>query len=73
MLPPVVSYYLYICTTVADFLGVKIDETLSGKPHIKYIEIKIAKILGIIHRTKHCLDKKKSLKMIYNSLKYILI
>lgn len=56
-------------TTVGNFLGVLIDETLSWKPHIKHVETKISKTLGVLHRVKFNLDFK-TLKTIYYSLIY---
>ena len=39
------------------FLGVLLDENLSWKDHIKYIENKVAKNIGLLYRTKLFLDK----------------
>ena len=40
------------------FLGVFLDENLTWKDHIKYIENKISKYIGIIFRSKPYLNKK---------------
>ena len=39
------------------FLGVLLDENLSWKDHIKYIENKVAKNIGLLYRAKLFLDK----------------
>ena len=51
----------------AKFLGVIIDENLSWKNHINYIEGKIAKNIGIIKRVKYCLSEK-TMNTLYNTL-----
>ena len=43
------------------FLGVLLDENLSWKDHIKYIENKVAKNIGLLYRTKLFLDKTRYL------------
>ena len=48
------------------FLGVLLDENLCWKDHIKYIENKIAKSIGLLYRAKPYLDKK-SLIVLYFS------
>ena len=48
------------------FLGVLLDENLSWKEHIKYIENKIAKNIGLLYKAKQYLDKK-CLKSLYFS------
>ena len=48
------------------FLGVLIDEHLSWKEHIKYIENKIAKSIGLLYRAKPFLDKKALLALYYS-------
>ena len=39
------------------FLGVLLDENLSWKDHIKYIEDKVAKNIGLLYRAKQFLNK----------------
>ena len=39
------------------FLGVLLDENLCWKEHIKYIESKIAKNIGLLYKTKPYIDK----------------
>ena len=48
------------------FLGVILDENISWKDHIKTIEKKLAKNIGLLYRTKPYLDET-SLKTIYFS------
>ena len=48
------------------FLGVLLDENLSWKDHIKYIENKVAKNIDLLHRAKLFLDKN-SLRTLYYS------
>ena len=40
------------------FLGVLLDDNLSWKEHIKYLENKIAKNIGLVYRAKPFLDKE---------------
>ena len=40
------------------FLGVPLDENLTWKPHIKYIENKIAKNIGFLFKAKPLLNKQ---------------
>ena len=46
------------------FLGVILDENLSWKSHIKLLENKIAKNVGILYKSKFILNQKR-LKSIY--------
>ena len=48
------------------FLGVLLDENLCWKEHIKYIENKIAKNIGLLYKAKPCIDKH-SLLSLYHS------
>ena len=48
------------------FFGVFLDENLTSKDHIKYIENKIAKCIGIIFRSKPYLNKKCLLSLYYS-------
>ena len=52
--------------TSVKFLGVMVDENLTWKDHIKTIENKIAKSLGLLYKSQHLIDKI-SLKSIYFS------
>ena len=45
------------------FLGVLLDENLSWKDHIKCIENKVAKNIGLLHRAKLFLDKNSLLTL----------
>ena len=48
------------------FLSVLLDENLSWKDHIKYIEHKVAKSIGLLHRAKLFLDKSSLLTLYYS-------
>ena len=48
------------------FLGVLLDENLCWKEHIKYIESKIAKNIGLLYKAKPYIDKH-SLSSLYHS------
>ena len=48
------------------FLGVLLDKNLSWRDHIKYIENKIVKNVGLLYRAKLFLDKN-SLPTLYYS------
>ena len=48
------------------FLGVLLDNNLSWKEHIKYLENKTAKNVGLMYRTKPFLDKESLLAMYYS-------
>ena len=50
-----------------DFLGLVINENLTWKHHIDKLSIKIAKVIGIMSKTKYLLNSSILLK-IYNSL-----
>ena len=50
-----------------DFLGITLNETLSWKPHIEKISIKISKVIGVMSRCKKHIHSSVLLK-IYNSL-----
>ena len=39
------------------FLGVLLDDNLSWKEHVKYLENKVAKNKGLMYRVKPFLDK----------------
>ena len=47
------------------FLGVLLDENLSWKTHIKYIENKISKNIGILFKARPFLNKKSLLSLYY--------
>ena len=47
------------------FLGVIIDENLTWKNHIKVIENKISKNIGVLYRASHLLDLKNLLKIYF--------
>ena len=47
------------------FLGVVLDENLNWKEHIKYIENKIAKNLGLLYKTRPFLDRIVLLAVYY--------
>ena len=48
------------------FLGILIDENLTWKPHIQYIETKISKNIGLLYKAKLLLNQKSS-KSIYKA------
>ena len=48
------------------FLGVLLDENLSWKTHIKYIENKISKNIGILFKARPFLNKKSLLSLCYS-------
>ena len=48
------------------FLGVLLDENLSWKTHIKYIENKISKNIGILLKVRPFLNKKSLLSLYYS-------
>ena len=48
------------------FLGDFLDENLSWKDHIKYIESKVAKNIGFVCRAKLLLDKNSLLALYYS-------
>ena len=47
------------------FLGVLLNENLSWKDHIKYIENKVAKNIGLLYRAKLFLDENLLLTLYY--------
>ena len=47
-------------------LGVLLDDNLSWKEHIKYLENKIAENLGLMYRAKPFLDKESLLALYYS-------
>ena len=48
-----------------EFLGVIIDENITWNKHIELVENKMSKIIGILYRASHYLDKKKPKKHIF--------
>ena len=48
------------------FLSVLLDDNLSWKEHIKHLENKIDKSIGLMHRGKPFLDKKSLLALYYS-------
>ena len=48
------------------FLGVLLDENLNWKEHIKYIENKIAKNLGLLYKARPFLDRNALLALYYS-------
>lgn len=48
------------------FLGVVIDEKITWKPHISYLQTKVAKCVGIMRRASHALNHN-ALLILYNS------
>ena len=48
------------------FLGVLLDDNLSWKEHIKDLENKIAKSIGLVFRAKPFLDKESLLALYYS-------
>ena len=52
-------------TKSVKYLGVKIDEHLSGKPHIDGISAKLNKVNAMLSKIRHFVDQK-TLKAIYH-------
>ena len=50
------------------FLGVLLDQNLSWKDHIKYIENKVAKNISLLYRAKLFLDKNSLLTLYYSHI-----
>ena len=50
------------------FLGVLLDDNLSWKEHIKYLENEIAKDIGLMYRVKPFLDKESLLALYYSHI-----
>ena len=48
------------------FPGVLLDDNLSSKEHIKYLENKIAKNIGLMYRAKPFFDKESLLALYYS-------
>ena len=48
----------------AKYLGITLDNKLNFRDHIKLIEVKIARSVGILNKLKHYLNKP-SLKKLY--------
>ena len=48
------------------FLVILLDDNLSWKEHIKYLENELAKDIGLMYRAKPFLDKKSLLVMYYS-------
>ena len=46
------------------FLGILVDENLTWKPHIHYLENKISKNIGVLYKAKFLLNRQ-SLKNIF--------
>ena len=54
------------------FLGVLLDENLCQKEHIKYIESKIAKKIGLLYKTKPYIDKHSLLSLYHSYIHFLL-
>lgn len=52
----------------ARFLGVILDDSLSWKPHISATSTKIAKVVGILGKIRHLINKKVSVMLYYSML-----
>ena len=50
-----------------NFLGYTLDQNISWKPHITKMAIKIARVIGVLHKLKHIFPQH-ILLTIYNSL-----
>lgn len=53
--------------TEITFLGVMLDSKMSWKPHVEYIQNKVSKCIGILHKVKYVLNEV-SLLLLYSSL-----
>ena len=60
------NYYEIKRAESIKFLRVLLDENLSWKPHIKYIENKIAKNIGLLFKAKSFLNKQSLLSLYYS-------
>ena len=58
-----VNYHDIERVNTMKFLGVLLDDNLSWKEHIKYLENKIAKNIGLMYRAKPFLDKESLLAL----------
>ena len=54
------------------FIGVLLDDNLSWKKHIKYLENKIATNMGLMYRAKPFLDKESLLVLCYSYIHWYL-
>ena len=54
------------------FFGVLFDQNLLRKEHIKYLESKIAKNIGLMYRAKPFLDKESLLELYYSCIHFCL-
>ena len=50
-----------------NFLGITLDQNITRKPHITKVAIKIARVIGVLHKLKHFFPQH-ILLTIYNSL-----
>ena len=48
------------------FLGVLLDDNLSWKEHMKYLEDKLVKNIGLMYRAKPFIDKESLLALYYS-------
>ena len=55
-------------TECLKFLGVLLDENLCWKEHIKYIESKIAKNIGLLYKAKPYIDKDSLLSLYHSQI-----
>ena len=55
------------CKTCVQYLGLRIDNSLTWKQHIKYVDEKISKTVGIIARLRHFVPLN-TLQTIYKAL-----
>ena len=59
------NHYIERVNTIK-FLGVLLDDNLSWKEHIKYLENKIAKNIGLVYRAKPFLNKESLIALYYS-------
>ena len=50
-----------------NFVGITLDQNITWKPHITKVAIKIARVIGVLHKLKHIFPQH-ILLTIYNSL-----
>ena len=52
------------------FIGVLLDENVTWKEHLKFIENKCANNIGLLYKAKHHLKKKCLIRIVHNKVKF---
>ena len=55
-------------TNIYKYLGIIIDKNLKCSKHIETIKTKWQKTMGVLYKTRHLLNEKSSLYLIFNSI-----